>query len=589
MKRIFMLLWFISALAGATNYYVKNGGNDGAAGTSDGTAWETITKVNSFWSAGSFAPGDTIFFNKGDEWRGSIYVLEPGTSGSHITIASYGTGAKPLIMGSKEENSTGDWIDQTGNIWKNTDASFSVGVGNLIFNGEALIGHKEGTLGEVGVQGEWFWNEGEKAVYLYSVGNPATFYSDIECALNTNEGVIYLSSRDYITIDSLDLRYGGVHGVRGTSNNDIIVRNCDISYMGGAESGGASLRYGNGIEIYRSSENILFERNKIDNCYDAGITTQYQENEDPYTCSGSIRFNLISNCEYGYELFQRSINSIVGPLYIQNNTFANSGHGWSHDQRPDEVQGHDIRLAGLTGTVVGVYIRNNIFYNSADECIYTYDNLSQYTIDYNLYYPNGQPYGSILTTDYNTLAAWQTAIDNEENAVDGDPVFVTPITDLNLQVTSPAIAEALGAGYIYDYAGNLMNDPPDIGAYAYDADPPPAPPDLPEVITVAATVLWAKGVTSGGSGITDGGGTVSAKGVCYSTSANPTTADAKEPGGIGTDDFVVTIAGLARSTTYYLRAYVTNETGTSYGSNIIITTPATSTFTSGGKYVEGIK
>jgi len=43
-KLLTILFCFASIIINATDYYVKNGGNDGAAGTSDGTAWATIDK-----------------------------------------------------------------------------------------------------------------------------------------------------------------------------------------------------------------------------------------------------------------------------------------------------------------------------------------------------------------------------------------------------------------------------------------------------------------------------------------------------------------------------------------------------------------
>lgn len=100
MKRLLIIPIFLITLAAtATNYYVKNGGNDGADGLSDGTAWATISKVNTFWSAGTFAPGDSILFKRGDTWYGTITVAEPGTSGNPIVIGAYGIGAKPILTG----------------------------------------------------------------------------------------------------------------------------------------------------------------------------------------------------------------------------------------------------------------------------------------------------------------------------------------------------------------------------------------------------------------------------------------------------------------------------------------------------------
>ena len=53
----------------ATTYYVdQTGGSDAAAGTSEGTAWKTIAKVN----AGSYNPGDEILFKAGETWNETL-------------------------------------------------------------------------------------------------------------------------------------------------------------------------------------------------------------------------------------------------------------------------------------------------------------------------------------------------------------------------------------------------------------------------------------------------------------------------------------------------------------------------------------
>ncbi len=115
MKRtLLILLSFLSLPVLATNYYVKTGGDDGAAGTSDGTAWATIAKINSVWSAGTFAAGDSILLNRGDTFYGSIIVSEAGVSGNPITIGAYGTGAKPIINCMTTLSS---WTLYSGNIY----------------------------------------------------------------------------------------------------------------------------------------------------------------------------------------------------------------------------------------------------------------------------------------------------------------------------------------------------------------------------------------------------------------------------------------------------------------------------------------
>ena len=69
----------------------------------------------------------------------------------------------------------------------------------------------------------------------------------------------------------------------------------------------------------------------------------------------------------------------------------------------------------------------------------------------------------------------------------------------------------------------------------------------------------------GGVVIVDGGAEVTARGVCWSTSQNPTINGSHTDDGTGEGDFTSTITGLTAGTTYYVRAYATNEKGTSYG------------------------
>jgi len=90
---------------------------------------------------------------------------------------------------------------------------------------------------------------------------------------------------------------------------------------------------------------------------------------------------------------------------------------------------------------------------------------------------------------------------------------------------------------------------------------------LPTVITTMVTGITATTASSGGNVTSDGGGTITARGVCWATSANPTTANSKtiDPGATGS--FTSSIVGLTNLTRYYVRAYATNSAGTSYGQN----------------------
>jgi len=95
---------------------------------------------------------------------------------------------------------------------------------------------------------------------------------------------------------------------------------------------------------------------------------------------------------------------------------------------------------------------------------------------------------------------------------------------------------------------------------------------VPELTTISVTEVTLNSAVSGGTIIGDGGEDITVKGVCWSESANPTIADTKTTDGTGSASFTSNIVGLSEGTTYYVRAYATNEVGTAYGNELTFTT-----------------
>ena len=91
-------------------------------------------------------------------------------------------------------------------------------------------------------------------------------------------------------------------------------------------------------------------------------------------------------------------------------------------------------------------------------------------------------------------------------------------------------------------------------------------------ITNISSVMTGGTAISGGNITDDGGQPVFSRGVCWSTSPNPTTANSKTIDGSGIGTFVSNITGLTGNTTYYVRAYATSSVGTAYGNEIGFTT-----------------
>lgn len=92
--------------------------------------------------------------------------------------------------------------------------------------------------------------------------------------------------------------------------------------------------------------------------------------------------------------------------------------------------------------------------------------------------------------------------------------------------------------------------------------------------TSEVTAINGSTAKSGGNITSDGGSPVTLRGVCWSTTMNPTIANGKTEDGAGTGIFISELAGLTASTTYYIRAYATNSQGTSYGNQLTFTTSA---------------
>ena len=126
----------------------------------------------------------------------------------------------------------------------------------------------------------------------------------------------------------------------------------------------------------------------------------------------------------------------------------------------------------------------------------------------------------------------------------------------------------------------------------------PEEPEVPEqpekgapvVTTAEVTDITVNSATCGGEVTFDGNVTVTARGICWGTSPNPTIEDNKTTNGSGVGSYTTKMTNLELYTTYYVRAYATNEVGTAYGEEVSFTTlaaysPATGT-SNGYGYVD---
>lgn len=100
----------------------------------------------------------------------------------------------------------------------------------------------------------------------------------------------------------------------------------------------------------------------------------------------------------------------------------------------------------------------------------------------------------------------------------------------------------------------------------------------PNVSTDEVSAITDVDALCGGNVLQDGGAQIASRGICWSTSPNPTTADQTFNAGTGLGAFSATMSGLIPLTTYYVKAFATNSSGTRYGSEKTFTTAIRSGF-----------
>jgi hypothetical protein len=98
--------------------------------------------------------------------------------------------------------------------------------------------------------------------------------------------------------------------------------------------------------------------------------------------------------------------------------------------------------------------------------------------------------------------------------------------------------------------------------------------NVPSLTTFQISSISYQGASTGGQITSDGSSAVTANGVVWDTSTNPTIALSTKTSDLTIGSFKSSITGLKALTKYYVRAYATNAAGTGYGNELSFTTDA---------------
>ena len=502
----------IAVKAEAVSYYVDSvNGNDANNGTSQGTAWKTLTNVNA--SGKTFAAGDKILFKAGGSWTGTtqLHPKGSGVSGNPIVIDMYGdpNASKPIINAT---TATGN-----GAVYLSNQQYWEISNLDIISN-DTADGDRRGVYIKNSTAGSTLNHIYIKNCYIHDIRGKAgtsdgdvsakrtggivveststtADYNDILISDNTiynvrNQGIVACINGN--GGNSLNNEYPGTTAWENMKCTKVVIRGNSISEV-----------YKNAMIIRNTDETGLIEYNV---CYNTanGTTgntiftssargTVFQYNEGYNNLAGSVRDGSL------YDADLRSPSIVFQYSYSHDNS-----HGlfWTYpstDGANSNVicrynisrndNGIIFAFSGDSGALASTYIYNNTIYTPADLSPQFFDDRSAthtYYVYNNIFYnlSSTASYGfsgSTRTFDYNVFYGVHVSGEpSDPHKLTNDPNLVNPgsggigldsVDGYMLRPYSPCVDSGMtiaGNGG-KDYWGNPvpMNGIADRGANEY--------------------------------------------------------------------------------------------------------------------------
>jgi hypothetical protein len=486
-----------------TTYYVdRTNGNNNNSGTSEGSPWQTVSKVTNTNVSG---PDNRVLFKCGEVWREPLTTngtagYAQGTAGHPVIFGAYGSGAKPRFILSidlsADRSPLIDWTETSpgSHIWyADLSSPYPNGcgtsapifhVGEMIFNNDYTNpGHWKSSTSGLVDQGDYFWDYvSTHRLYLWSQSDPHTYYSHIEAHVGY-EGYGTLSNmRDNDYLEFHDLNFGpcGWHGLimGGYSSVGQKVLRCDFEWNGGTKRT-TEHRDGNGIMLYDSASEIEIAYCTFHDIWEKAISFQTTLGGNRWT-NAYIHHNLMWDCcGGGFETWLAG----TAPCSITNLRFAHNviynmagsvraADRWEIEGTSNEYECVRLRLSNNVGGLINSYIVNNIFHTPGYHFTQLWNSgidPGSLVIDYNCYYPNENKF-RYTTTDNVSFANWKSYTGDDSHSFAGsDPLFVNAAAhDFRLASTS---SPCYNAGMVLSGVGQVPVGAPDIGAYEYAAGP----------------------------------------------------------------------------------------------------------------------
>ena len=480
-------------------------GNDNDNG-SQTQPWKTLSKLSNI----TLGPGDTVYFKKGDTFRGHYVVNGSGTEQSPITFTAYGTGNQPVISGSDHDDGGGDYreailVENEDNMIfedleiQNHRTTSRSNVGDLVSFGIQVISSSAGTKNNFTFRDMTFKNV--YGLYWVDPSNQSEFNAFEVSGLTFKSswgGII----NNVVVEDSYftDLQRIGIH-IKNTSgktsdkrNTNIVVRRNEFFQIGGTcvlpirtencliennifNQPGAKTNdkmIGRGSAVWNwYSINTIVQYNQAINA--KGILDSHGIHVDHSNVDTFIQYNYMQDCEGGFvEILggnQRAVyrfNISVNDGWRVNPNWANSDHTiWLNDKIGGQSghpsynsfiynntvvinkSGNDVFDTAIDINGHNTRIFNNIFYAANGSGI---GNQQGNYSDPNLMMTNNLFFGDIRN-NFKTL---------DSNRLEVNPDFYNEQSDDQYGFQINASSQAIDAGAAY--TGNYAHPPIPVDA-----------------------------------------------------------------------------------------------------------------------------
>ncbi|MGH6840972.1 MAG: hypothetical protein ACREDV_02615, partial [Methylocella sp.] len=327
------------------------------------------------------------------------------------------------------------------------------------------VGRMKWSQSDLRSNSDWFFRTSDWRVIVYSTKNPATQFPGTELAINRTIVEFNRKGENYAYLQNFAILFGAGNGISGNGNTSgyLTFRDLDVSYIGGGNLGGKGVRYGVGIEFWGSVHDIIVERCRVSQTFDAGISNQ-TTGANRIVHHVTYRNNVLLNVPASFEIWMRPSDtaSTLHDIYVLNNSSSNPT-SWRATQNMPEGAGGFALMLGSPAAVAAwnIVIENNALVDFPSSAMVLNENFDTWkgdmTLDYNDWFHTGYMWVSrrLPTILDQSFTQWAAAFPAEQHGIKQDPLYLDRAKgDLHPGTGSPLFGKGINLtskGVVLDF------------------------------------------------------------------------------------------------------------------------------------------